>query len=604
MNHRAFSLFFMVMLLCGLGVYGQQKYALVVGNAAYTSVTRLNNPVNDANDIAATLERLGFQVDKVLDGNLDRMENAVIRMKNRLSASNSAYGFFFYAGHGVQSNGQNYLIPVDAAISSENLLRQRAMSMQFILDELNDAGNTLNIVVLDACRDNPFSWGRSGTRGLQVMGSQPADSIVVYATSAGKTAADGTGRNGLFTSQLLKHLGTPGLEISEVFRRTGADVSSASNREQIPAVYNQFFGSVYLGGATPVTPKPPDPKPPSVVMAPQAPRNVRAGTPGTDRVMLNWDSVGSGVSYKVYYNTQNDPARASTLGNLATGTSMDVTGMASGTTYYFWVSTVRGSEESEKSPVVTVLTAAVTPNVPSNMVRINGGTFMMGSPASEAGRWDDEGPQHRVTVSSFFMGKYEVTQKEYQAVMGTNPSRFKGDNLPVEQVSWFEAVEYCNARSRKEGLALAYTISGSGDNRTVTWNRNANGYRLPTEAEWEYACRAGTTTPYSSGSSVDAAGWYSINSGRKTHPVGTKQANAWGLYDLHGNVREWCWDWFGDCGSSAQTDPVGASSGTYRVERGGSWGHNGRYLRSACRDYYTPSNRYGSLGFRLARPSL
>ncbi|MDR3170430.1 MAG: formylglycine-generating enzyme family protein, partial [Treponema sp.] len=113
-----------------------------------------------------------------------------------------------------------------------------------------------------------------------------------------------------------------------------------------------------------------------------------------------------------------------------------------------------------------------TPNVPSDMVRINGGTFMMGSPASEAGRNDDE-VQHRVTVSSFYLGKYEVTQREYVALMGTNPSYFKGDNLPVERVSWYDAVEYCNARSRKEGLTPAYTISGSEDDRTVTWNRNA-----------------------------------------------------------------------------------------------------------------------------------
>jgi formylglycine-generating enzyme required for sulfatase activity len=172
----------------------------------------------------------------------------------------------------------------------------------------------------------------------------------------------------------------------------------------------------------------------------------------------------------------------------------------------------------------------------SGMVRIHGGTFTMGSPASEPDRADDE-TQHPVRVSDFSIGKYEVTQKEYRDVMGTNPSDFKGeDTLPVENVSWFDAIEYCNRRSLMEKLTLAYTIGGHGDNRQVTWNREANGYRLPTEAEWEYACRAGTASPYSSGDSVDSAEWHDENSGEATHPVGQKKANAWGLYDMHGNV--------------------------------------------------------------------
>ncbi|MDR2702565.1 MAG: SUMF1/EgtB/PvdO family nonheme iron enzyme [Spirochaetaceae bacterium] len=246
------------------------------------------------------------------------------------------------------------------------------------------------------------------------------------------------------------------------------------------------------------------------------------------------------------------------------------------------------------------------PPASANMVRINGGTFTMGGPAAE---WDrDMYVQHQVTVSSFYMGKYEVTQKEYREIMGTNPSKFKGDNLPVEMVSWFDAVEYCNKRSQKEGLTPAYTISGTGDNRTVTWNRNANGYRLPTEAEWEYACRAGTTTAYNTGATIsNNTGWYYMNSNNKTHPVGQKPLNPWGLYDMHGNVLEWCWDWYGSYSSDAQTDPVGAASGSYRVLRGGSWSLGAFFARSFHRDYNDPtiqSNEYsvGVFGFRLVRP--
>ena len=223
------------------------KFALVIGNGNYANISKLNNPVNDANDMADTLQSLGFHVEKILNGSLDQIEEGVIKLKNRLSASKNSYGFLFYAGHGVQSNGENFLIPADVNIQSESFLRLRTVSVQALLDELNEAGNDLNVVVLDACRDNPFSWRRSSNRGLTPVGYQPADSIIVFATSAGSTAADGTGRNGLFTGFLLNHLKTPGLEVTEVFRKTMGDVANASGNMQRPAVYNQFSGVAYLG---------------------------------------------------------------------------------------------------------------------------------------------------------------------------------------------------------------------------------------------------------------------------------------------------------------------------------------------------------------------
>ncbi|MCL2834974.1 MAG: caspase family protein [Treponema sp.] len=227
-------------------VSAAQKYALVIGNGVYNNISRLTNPVNDANDMTVTLQHLGFVVDKLIDASQEQMDSAIIRLKNRLSVSENSYGFLFYAGHGVQSNGENFLIPVDANIPDENYLKGRAVSVQIMLDELNDARNELNVVILDACRDNPFGWARSGSRGLTIIGRQPAKSIIVFATSAGSTASDGTGRNGLFTSQLLNNLATPGLDVSEIFRRTGADVVSASGGKQIPAIYSQFFGTAVL----------------------------------------------------------------------------------------------------------------------------------------------------------------------------------------------------------------------------------------------------------------------------------------------------------------------------------------------------------------------
>ena len=247
------------------GVYAQQKYALVIGNGNYTNFGSLPNAVNDANDMTAALQGLGFTVDKVLDGNWAQMSEGITRLKNRLSVAKNSYGFFFYAGHGVQNNGVNYLIPAKANIPNANYLGDAAISVQTMLAELNDAGNDLNIVVLDACRDFPAAWARSVSRGLTVVANQPADSIIVYATSAGSTASDGAGRNGLFTSHLLENLKQTSLEVTEVFRRTGADVARASNRTQIPAIYSQFFETAYLGAkpvaVAPVQPAPVQPAP-------------------------------------------------------------------------------------------------------------------------------------------------------------------------------------------------------------------------------------------------------------------------------------------------------------------------------------------------------
>jgi formylglycine-generating enzyme required for sulfatase activity len=235
------------------------------------------------------------------------------------------------------------------------------------------------------------------------------------------------------------------------------------------------------------------------------------------------------------------------------------------------------------------------------MIRIPGGTFMMGSPDSEPQSHISEKPQHSVTVSSFLMGKYEVTQREYRTVMaGTNPSFHTGnDNLPVENISWYEAVAYCNARSALEGLTPPYTIRGT----TINWNRSANGYRLPTEAEWEYACRAGTTAAYYTGESISTSQANYNNSVGQTAPVGSYDPNAWGLYDMAGNVYEWCWDWYGEYTSASQTDPQGPSAGTVRLVRGGGWRINGGvYLRSAYRFHSnSPSYRHDDVGIRLVR---
>jgi uncharacterized caspase-like protein len=174
---RKWTLVFSIFVLCST-LWAQQKYAFVIGNGNYTDLGRLRNPVNDADDMTVTLTELGFSVDKVLNGDLDRMESAIMLLKNRFSVTRNSSGFVFYAGHGVQSNGMNYLIPAGASIPSENSLRERSVSVQWLLDELKNAHNELNVVVLDACRDNPFSWARNGqSRGCRSLRTNPLTAL-------------------------------------------------------------------------------------------------------------------------------------------------------------------------------------------------------------------------------------------------------------------------------------------------------------------------------------------------------------------------------------------------------------------------------------------
>jgi formylglycine-generating enzyme required for sulfatase activity len=244
----------------------------------------------------------------------------------------------------------------------------------------------------------------------------------------------------------------------------------------------------------------------------------------------------------------------------------------------------------------------------AEFVLIPAGTFTMGSPAGELGRWTDE-TQHEVTLThGLYISKYEVTEQWWDEVMGTAASL---SHSPRNPVSWNDAVLFCNALSVVEGLTPAYTINAGDGN--VTWNQAADGYRLPTEAEWEYACRAGSATGFANGEitseyatpldpMLDAIGWYYGNTGA-VREVGLKAVNAWGLYDMHGNLWEWCWDrWDGsDYATAPVSDPVGQESGDFRALRGGYWGFNPPQCRSAARYKFNPAGQKDSAGLRPVR---
>ncbi len=258
--------------------------------------------------------------------------------------------------------------------------------------------------------------------------------------------------------------------------------------------------------------------------------------------------------------------------------------------------------------IFAVLVFPLLSQVPDSLVFVKGGNFMMGSKDGGA----DEDPPHKVSVSSFYISKYEVTQREWEELMSQNRSYNKGPDNPVEKVSWYEAVNFCNRLSLKHGLQPCYVIQGID----VKCDFTKNGYRLPTEAEWEYAARGGhlmKDTPYSGDSKVEKVAWYASNANKLTNTPGQKIPNELGLYDMSGNVWEWCWDWYHDnyYNKSETRNPKGVDNGayapsgsSYKVRRGGSWNYGSDGCRISFRYMGVPSFRSYDIGFRVVRSAI
>ena len=289
---------------------------------------------------------------------------------------------------------------------------------------------------------------------------------------------------------------------------------------------------------------------------------LKASAPSNLQITLTRESVGAGIANQQQSeNQQSSNTYVVSSSNNSSGSSS----MASGS---------------------NTISIPVKDGISIDMVKVEAGTFMMGATSEMKDSYDDpdsdEKPVHQVTLTNdYYMGKYEVTQALWEAVMDSNPSNSKGDNLPVETVSWNDCQDFISKLNSMTGRK----------------------FRLPTEAEWEYAARGGKKSrgyQYSGNSNISDVAWYDGNSGSKTHPVGTKQANELGIYDMSGNVYEWCQDWYGSFSSSSQTNPTGADSGSSRVFRGGSWYGNARYCRLSFRDCTPPDCRGYNLGLRLA----
>ena len=556
------------------------RLALIIGNGDYT-VGFLKNPPSDARLMADTLRDLGFTVSVHTDLDYAGMNGAIDRFGRSLK--DAEIGLFYFAGHGVQFEGSNYLMPVGANIHEGNELRYRAVNAGLVMAKMESAGNPVSLVILDACRNNPYarSW-RSAESGLAQMDAPPGTKII-YATRPGDVAKDGDGRNSPFTESLARRIKSADKELEQVIRSVYLDVYKNTGGRQSPWAEGILVKDVYLASS-----------------------GGQIRRPGPGKLVVEPDVSGA----EVWINGKNyEDAREFTISRPG---SYRLEVRADGyVTYRTEVSV--SPDETVRLPVMLARIdepdePAVVPPSPGppggkdrftnslgmEFVRIPAGSFMMGSPKDEPRRMRDE-TQHRVTLTrDFFMGTTEVTQGQWKAVMGNNPSHFDkcGEACPVEQVSWNDVQEFIKKLNSLDGRR----------------------YRLPTEAEWEYAARAGSTTPFTYGRclSTDQANYdgdmplSGCEKGEdrgKTIPVGSLNApNAFGLHDMHGNVWEWCEDWIWKYPSGSVTDPAGPSTGKQKVARGGDWDHPDDHCRSAMRGFFPADYDLDGVGFRLVSP--
>lgn len=503
------ALILLLAFLCALTAHAERRVALIIGNAAYAE-SPLANPLNDARDMRAALLKLGFDKgDIVYRENLKTQEiGALLReWRARLTAGPDTVALVYYAGHGLQIRGENFFPTIDARIDGEEDVPRQAVRLAELLTVMAESRTRMNLVFLDACRNNPYARSfRDGTRGL-AREQPPSGTLIAYAAAPNAVAIDGKGRNGAFTAQLLSHIALPGELVELMLKKVSNAVYTTTAGKQEPWQEGTVRGDFYFAKAT---------------------------------------------------------APAASVAQAAT----------------------------RVQPGQVIKDCDICPE----LVLLPRGSFMMGSPEGQPERYASEGPLRKVTIDyDLAVGRFEVTQGRWKSVMGGNPSHFNscGDVCPVENVSWNDVQDFLKKLNARSGQR----------------------YRLLSEAEWEYAARAGAPTPFHTGQAIngrqanfnddftyngDAKGLYR----EKTVSVGSFKPNAFGLFDMHGNVWEWVQDAWHDNYEHAPTDGSAWESGgvqSRRVRRGGSWHSIPRYLRSAMRYWSTPDDLNNSIGFRLAR---
>ena len=597
-----------------------RRLALVIGNAAYAN-NPLANPEGDARLIEATLDELGFDevVRETNLGTLSALRGAVRALGRQLSANDLA--FFYYSGHGLQAPGgdrgetQNYLLPTGYDWETPlDEVEDSALSFEQVKRILG--GAQLRVMVLDACRK--YKLGKSDGGGGLAPTVAARGELIAYATEPDAVATDKGDGAGIYAQELSGALQQRGVEVKEVFQNVMERVDARTKGAQHPEYLPKITGRLYLNGRPTPSAELGDgerlPRPDVVAVVPMPALTAAERWPqiertedeaslerflerygGTDGAAF-WTGLAEQrlESVREARATEREEAKREAKRREAAAAWAHVQSTGTPAAARLFVDNYRAVAPDLAREATAMLERLKDAEKKARVAGqgwrsplgmefawIPAGRFEMGSPSHEEGR-DNNERQHGVRISEgFWMGRYEVTQWEWESVMGNNPSTFEScGRCPVEEVSWNDVQVFIRKLNERE--------SGSG-----------NKYRLPTEAEWEYAARAGTVGARHG--ELGSIAWYDGNSGGRTHPVGEKQANAWGLHDMLGNVWEWTGDWYGDYPSGMVTDPRGPSSGSRRVNRGGGWHNVARLVRSADRGNDSPGFRIYDVGFRLVR---
>ncbi len=619
--------------------HADKRVALIIGNSAYRSVTPLDNPKNDAALMAETLRGLGFTLvggGPQLDLDKASIDRAVQKFGDELLGAD--VGLFYYAGHGLQLRGGNYLVPVDANPVRETDVDFQMLDANLVLRQMEAAGTKLNLVIFDACRNNPFGGRglRAVDRGLAIM-QAPEGTLISFATQPGNVARDGTDGNSPFTRALAQTMRKPGLDVFRTFNEVGLVVARATAGMQQPWLsLSPIKGDFFFAGEGSASATVPSPPP-------------AAAVPTADEIF--WLTIkDSGVAalfeeflkkYPASPHVEEARARLeelkkSQMAVVAPPTVPAAPAGPCGGAGAITVSLARASsplsaaEECSLKPKDTFKECASCPE----MVVVPPGTFTMGSPESEPGRYKDEGPRHDVTFKRpFAVGKFEVTVDQF-AAFAMETGYDAGSKCYSFQDGKFQELDgrsWRNPGFPQTSSHPAACLNWNDATAYVRWvsQQTGKGYRLLTEAEYEYATRAMTAPgaapryffgdddasfcQYGNGADQTAkkdipgtSGWTFLpcNDGfAYTAPVGSFKPNGFGLYDMSGNLWSWTEDCYHDSYDGAPTDGTAWTAGdcSRRVVRGGSWYLYPQDLRSANRSGLSTDNRNYYLGFRVGR---
>jgi formylglycine-generating enzyme required for sulfatase activity len=532
-----------------------QRVALVIGNADYRAQPPIPQSLNDAKDVSQTLQALGFQVTLITNaqiGDLDRKLEAFYK-----TIQPGSLALFYYSGHGGSLGEENYLLPVEYQQQETEIgVTRNAVAVSGIRNRMEAKGARVRLLVFDACRSASLLAAKDGAAGWVEMRGKAEGTLIAYASAHGQVSRyNPSARNSYYTAALLERLRDPKSDVRTMLEETADTVYLRTGESQMPYLYGRLFGKLYLGTVPSARnldqdlyDAAKDSRDPAVLeRAAGQVQDARMAEVLRTRVKVLRESAASASA---------PPPTAPKNGVKDEGRTLGASESAEPSTpkkgLFGQIRDIFGPSPGE---------ARTNAKDGLTYVWIPRGKFTMGCSPGDLECPDDEKPAREVTIENgYWMGQTEVTQAAYQRVMGKNPSHFKGPNLPVETIDWQEAGEYCG----KVGL------------------------RLPTAAEWEYAARAGNVTARYG--PVDEVAWYDKNSDQKTHEVGKKTPNAWGLYDMLGNVAEWTSD---------------AYPGTpWKAVRGGVWNAPSRYVRASVRLGGVPAYRNSDFGFRCVGDTL